>query len=517
MNLQRQGLRCAAAVVSGLTLAAAGLTGSVPATAQAAALTGSAPAIARTAASGPTVRLIAAQDEIRVPSSGGHVFFDPGIYAAALNSALIFRVQRASYAKPITISQVIRLRGGGTAIRRLPARMLDGFNGLRDFARLRVRNSRGKVVGAKQLGFCPNANPQRSSPASQVSSPYPQQCSAFDPFQQAIVWGLARGWAAEPEANPASEFGFGFGILQFKLKPGTYKITETITREYVRLFHITARDARVTITAKVTKQGSGPVPAPARRRNSPARGPLPSLPSVPYLRHPPRAVLPDLVPLPSFGIATANLRATKKKPAAAFLNFGATVSIGGSSPLDVEGFRSHGSPTMKAYQYFWRHGHIVGRARAGTMGFAKYNNWHFRQFAQYRLLDSARKLVLRSHKEGFCIAPTDPVNLLLPHAVWQPSSTGLSGECGDPAALWVQEMLPIGWADTYEQFVPGESFDITHLPNGTYYIEVIANPLKQLHESDTSNDVSLRKVVLGGKAGHRTVRVPAVHGIDPER
>jgi hypothetical protein len=29
--------------------------------------------------------------------------------------------------------------------------------------------------------------------------------------------------------------------------------------------------------------------------------------------------------------------------------------------------------------------------------------------------------------------------------------------------------------------------------------------------------VSLRKVILGGKPGHRTVRVPAYDGIDPER
>jgi hypothetical protein len=61
-----------------------------------------------------------------------------------------------------------------------------------------------------------------------------------------------------------------------------------------------------------------------------------------------------------------------------------------------------------------------------------------------------------------------------------------------------------------------EVFNITHVPNGTYYIEVIVNPEKVLHESDTSNDISLRKVILGGTRDHRTVRVPAYHGIDPE-
>ena len=57
--------------------------------------------------------------------------------------------------------------------------------------------------------------------------------------------------------------------------------------------------------------------------------------------------------------------------------------------------------------------------------------------------------------------------------------------------------MPVGWADTYIQSVAGQSFDITGVPDGTYYIEVIANPQKVLHETTTSNDISFRKVILG--------------------
>jgi hypothetical protein len=494
MKTRRWRLRHAAAAISGLALTATALVASAPAGAQAAT------------AQGPTVKLIVAQNKITVSSfGGGEVFLDPGIYVASLRSALVFHVQRASYARPITISQIVRLSSGATVSRPWPSSVLDGFNGLRNFARLRVTNSKGKVVHSSTLELCPNNSPQRTSPDSQTTSPYPQECAAFDPFQKAIVWGVARGWAVEP--------GTGFG-LELKLSAGqTYKITETITPAYLRLLHISARDATGTVTAKVVK-GQGD--APNSRRTIARHGSLPSLPSVRTLRHPPASALPDLVPLPSWGISISHTKATKKQPAANMLDFGATVSIGGNAPLDVEGFRSNGSPTMKAYQYFWRNGRIIGRARAGTMGFADYNNWHFQQFAQYRLLSSSKKLVVRSHKEGFCIAPTDPIDLLLPGAVWQPSFIGLGGECGDPAALWVQEMLPLGWADTYDQFIPGDAFDVTHVPNGTYYIEVIANPQKLIHETDTRNDVSLRKVILGGTLSHRTVRVPAFDGIDPE-
>jgi hypothetical protein len=161
----------------------------------------------------------------------------------------------------------------------------------------------------------------------------------------------------------------------------------------------------------------------------------------------------------SWGINVSNFK-IKHHPASAFLDFGATVWIGGNARLDVEGFRNNGSPSMRAYQYFWHNGRVVGRTRVGTMGFSQYNSWHFQQFAQYRLLNSNKSLVFRSQKVGFCIAPTDPVNLVLPRATWTPSFTGLQG---------------------------------------------------------AHNDISLRQVIIGGKAGHRTVRVPALNGIDPER
>src|SRR5262249_7995512 len=156
------------------------------------------------------------------------------------------------------------------------------------------------------------------------------------------------------------------------------------------------------------------------------------------------SALPDLVALPSWQIGVHHARKQDRD----FLDFAATVWVGGHGPLDVEGFRSHASPVMKAYQYFWRGGRIIRPGPARTMGFdAKkgHNHWHFEQFARYALLDAARSLAVRSHKQGFCIAPTDAVNLLLPHAVWQPPQVGLENQCGSTTALWVPEQMPVGW------------------------------------------------------------------------
>jgi Lysyl oxidase len=229
------------------------------------------------------------------------------------------------------------------------------------------------------------------------------------------------------------------------------------------------------------------------------------------MNNPPAAALPDLIPLPSWGISVEH---TKHR--GDFLDFGATVWISGNAPLDVEGFRTSNSNTMQAWQYFYLHHHVIGRAHVGTMGFSGYNSWHFQQFAQYKLLNADKRVVVSSRKVGFCIAPTDGIDMLLRHATWQPSYTGISGNCGDPSALWVTETLPLGWGDTYVQTTPFQSFTINKIPNGTYYIEIIANPEHLLHETNTHNDVSLRKVIITGTAAHRHVIVPPYHGIDPE-
>jgi hypothetical protein len=463
---------------------------------------------------GPTIKLVVAQKYIKVPQFGKFVFLDPGVYVAAFGSKLEFDVQRASYAKGLKMTEIFHTRSGGTIMRKLPSWMIAGWNGLARFVRMTVRDSHGKIVATRFLPFCPNGNPQRTNPNSPPGSPFPQQCSS-DPFELGMVLGLQRGWAADPLGGFGGPF-FGSG-MNLKLKLGNYNVTANIVYAWRKVLGVSKGDDSAFVRFRVVKATNG-CPFCASRQAKHVKA-LPGLPAVPTMKSPPKAELPDLRPLPSWGISVFNVK-RKNHPVVTYLNFGATVWIGGNARLDVEGFRHNGSPTMRAYQYFWHDGRIVGRARAGTMGFDNkngHNHWHFQQFAQYRLLKSNKSLVVRSQKVGFCIAPTDPVDLLLPHATWVPSFTGLSGACGSPNALWVQEMLPLGWGDTYFQFLAGQAFNITNLPNGTYYIEIIANPEHVLFETNTHNDISLRRVIIGGKPGHRTVRVPAFHGIDPER
>src|SRR5690242_286737 len=455
----------------------------------------------RPAAGLPAVTLTAAQPVITVNRTSPVTFVDPGIFAVAHGSRLQFNVRRSSLTAPIRLTRVIRGPGGPAREVPLPSSLAAGFRGLRTFAVLTRRDSAGTVVATRRLTFCPDSfETQRAGPDSPQQSPFPQQGCATMPFTKSAVWGVQRGWGVEVS---------GTSNTQFHLKLGTYTMTETITAPFRTALDLPDATSSATVTVKVVK--GPPQPGPAGEGRHPVSRTLPRLPAVRTMTDPPRAALPDMVPLPSWGVRLEIRHKNKHHPAVDHINFDATVAIDGNSSLDVQGFRSGTGPELHAFQYFFLHGKVIGRAPAGTMVFDSApdeREWHFQQFAQYRLLDAGKSTAVRSHKEAFCIGSTDAYDLLRPGAVWQPNEFGLGGNCGQATALWVHEQLPLGWGDTYSQTFDGQNFNVTHLPNGTYYIEVIANPEKLIHETTMANNISLRKIILGGTPDHRTLRVP---------
>ena len=121
--------------------------------------------------------------------------------------------------------------------------------------------------------------------------------------------------------------------------------------------------------------------------------------------------------------------------------------------------------------------------------------------------------VVRSHKQSFCIAPTDPVDLTVPGASLNPYELGFGSWCGVDTSIWVREVLQPGWGDTYFQSVAGQAFNITNVPNGRYLLETSVNPGADLYDGDASNDVVTRRVRLSGPSDDRRVEVSAWHGI----
>lgn len=465
--------------------------------------------VARAVTSGPSLRLVVGQNKVTLKRPEGRpAYLDIGAYVASEGGPFELWARRPDYDHPATLWQVVPAPGGGTSTVPLDASLLaPGWRGLSRFFRVTVTNEAGDVVLDRYHPFCPGTGDlARVDDDGPATPTYPQLCSG-NPFTLGAVWGIDDGWAS-------SLFGYG-SVDRVKGPDGRYTATVSIAPEYVTLFGIDAADATasVQLVVRSTKRQicreicpgdvSGPASSVASRM------------SVPTDPSPDPSLLPDLVALPAWGISIE----TDPRSGREFLDFSATVWNAGPAPLVVEGFRAPGQQVMAAWQYVYSNGAPVSRSSAGQLMYDPrrgHQHWHFRQFATYSLLDASQSPVVRSQKESFCLAPTDAIDLTAPGAEWNPYSVGLGTACGYRSSIWTREALPAGWGDTYVQGLPGQSFDITDLPNGTYYIQVVANPTGSLLERNVSNDVEVRRIVLGGRPGNRTVEVPPWNGIDTE-
>ncbi len=382
----------------------------------------------------------------------------------------------------------------------LPAGSMSSFSGLDGFLTIDITPAQGGEPLHLVRKACLNGWSERVHPDAPARSGYPAGCW-YNPFSLGSVQGIQDGWA-----TPILSQG-----RPFRLTPGEYTVTARIAAKYATAFGLGDADATRTVQLTVTAEnlhGEGK-PGPATR---PGARPAAHRPSGPQGRAPEAGPQPDLRSLPAWGIALS--KNTN------YLRFSATVWNAGDSPLVVDGFRRDGEDEMDAYQYFFdAAGDQTGYQAVGHLHWdpkPSHQHWHFMDFARYSLLDANQQETARSKKEAFCLANTDAVDLTVPDADWNPGGNDLSTSCGDHSSLSIREVLAAGWGDTYTQYRGGQSFDIRGLPNGTYYVAVIANPEHNLVEASTDNNVALRRIVLGGRPGHRTVRVPQVGIIEEE-
>jgi Lysyl oxidase len=461
-------------------------------------LLSSAPAAPAAPAGTPRLQLKAASSFVEIPRYGrGPVWLELGISLVSLDAPFELQVRRDTYDDPIGVSQVFH-RPGGVELADLPAGILEGWTGLDRFLRIDLYKD-GTLVRRKVPDACLGGwQTERVDDSGPFDPTYPTGCG-FNPLTLGAVWGIDQGWSS----TPLLWNGF------VRLPDGRYVAKVSIAPRYQNLFGVAPADAEVRVVIRIrSRSGCDFCGAPAAPEGSAFRR---ALTPAAITADPDPATVPDLVALPAYGIGVSRERGRD------YLQFGADVWNRGPAPLLVEGFRAAGEDRMDAYQYFTQDGVVVGRASVGSFHFDHrdgHQHWHFLQFARYRLLDAA-DVAIRSKKQAFCLAPTDPIDLTLDGAVWRPDEIGFS-QCGSLTSTWIREVLPAGWGDTYFQGVPGQSFDITDLPNGSYWIEVRANPGHRLFDGDPANDAELREVILGGTPGHRTVSVPPWHGIDTE-
>ena len=467
----------------------------------------------------PKLKLIAADSEITLYRYGKYpIPLSAGVFMESLGGPWELRVHRDDYLSPIELDWWIE---GGADIRTLDPALLDGWRGLKDFFHIRVKNVASGIVKMNaDTMFCPSSyDRSRVNDNGPAVPAYPSYGCYGMPLTLGTVWGVDDGWAVSA-IDPYGYYYYG-GAPFLDVADGTFTAKFQVNPDYEGAFEMTEADSTVTVTIHVVTDPHCTWPCYGRDgalivsdEDATARDDGRAvLTGVPETTDPDPATEPDLISLPAWSIYADH----RKK--GDFLQFAANIWNRGPGGLVVEGFRRPDEDVMDAFQYFYSGDTAVAKANVGSFEFDArpgHNHWHFQQFAAYTLLDASMSPVVPSTKEAFCLAPTDPIDLTVEGAQWSPYEIGLGTQCGYSGSIWVREYLDTGWGDTYYQSIAGQSFDITDLPNGRYYIQVEANPTGLLYEGDTSNNVSVREVRLKGKEGHRWVVVPPWNGIDTE-
>lgn len=539
---------------------ALGLLGEGGAADVASAATASTTTVPRPSAHEPSakqgLRIAPAPGTVEAYAYDGYVYIDSTLWLAAYGEGYEFWAERAKLADPATLTKTV-IRGKERTTTAVPAALVDGLNGFKDGLSVQVASPSGAVLARSKRTLCPSGpERQRVEPTGRTEPVYPSFCGGSW-FTRSSVFGVEQGWASKID-----------GYFELKTTRKNLVVTTSISGPVAKFLGIPQSERSVTQKVKVLDEcdlwDCGAVAqqlmgTPAQGFSTLAEGDAlteraqalrtqggahgshggstgaehrvnlftlqnqqehggdhPSLGqagSAPSTKAPAQDTLPDLVSVPAWQIGTE-----KDEKGIDRLTFNAHEWNAGPAPLIVEGYRKGSGEVMDAYQFFYRDGKEVGSARTGTMKYhdaPEHEHWHFLDFASYELEKPDGTLVTTSGKQSWCLAPTDPVDLSVAGAVWRPEATGLDSTCGDRSALWLREVLPAGWGDTYNQSQT-QAFDLRRVPNGRYRIKVTVNPNGALHERTQANNVSYRTVVLGGKPGKRTVKVPAYQGVDTE-
>jgi hypothetical protein len=110
-------------------------------------------------------------------------------------------------------------------------------------------------------------------------------------------------------------------------------------------------------------------------------------------------------------------------------------------------------------------------------------HYHFRDFADYRLVDPASQEVAAGLKVGFC---------LLDLRRWDTNAPA------DAAYSCDNQGIQAGWSDIYSSSLPCQWIDITSLAGGVYTLEVEVDPENRLIESNETNNTTRVFVVIDG-------------------
>src|SRR5262245_13971464 len=189
----------------------------------------------------------------------------------------------------------------------------------------------------------------------------------------------------------------------------------------------------------------------------------------------PTAVLPDLIPwvdeakgfLYDWVVQGEELRLTT-----------AMANVGPGA-LEIRGGATIGNNIQEVYQRVYEPDGSFNDRLAGTFTYhPEHKHIHFDGFAEFRLREvlpdgGVGTVIAGGLKTSFCIIDIENYDSDLPAKYLN--------------CKQVQGLSP-GWADLYDSGLPGQSIDITGIPNGTYWLEMAVDPDDHIAEANETNN-----------------------------
>jgi uncharacterized protein (DUF3084 family) len=198
----------------------------------------------------------------------------------------------------------------------------------------------------------------------------------------------------------------------------------------------------------------------------------------------PQALLPDFIPWASESRGFMygwTIQGNELRLTTAMANIG-------TGPMELRGGAIVGN-SQEVNQRIYEPDGSFSDVLAGTFTYhPEHGHIHFDGFAEYRLRE-----VLPNGEVGAILSTGDKISFCLLDIERYDTSGPASPfylTCGH-----VQGVSP-GWADIYDRGLDGQSIDITNVPDGNYWLEVVVDPDNQLIEANENNNAERIQIVL---------------------
>lgn len=177
---------------------------------------------------------------------------------------------------------------------------------------------------------------------------------------------------------------------------------------------------------------------------------------------------------------------TNEQPGRTLLRLTTAVANIGTGALEIRGADINPDGSQDVFQRIYDdEGGFTDRFAGAFIFHESHEHIHYEGFAQYSLHritegGGVGEIVAGGNKTSFCLVDALSYDLSMPGA----PSTAQYDEC--EAQI---QGISAGWGDVYELFLPDQWIDVTEVPDGQYWLEVIVDPNDRLLESDETNNV----------------------------